>query len=105
MLPRSNDELRLEGRSPERLTDEAGRDGGGQLEVIFLGPEQSLENPSSRRMHGFRTHERHVEAAGEPCTATLSFLGVPPRPPFSLRSMADRVQFENERSENEGLGA
>ncbi len=36
--------------------------------------------------------------------AKLSFLGVPPRPPFSLRSMADRVQFENERSENGGLG-
>ncbi len=37
--------------------------------------------------------------------ATLPFLGVPPRPPFPLRSMADRMQFENERSENGDLGA
>ncbi len=36
-------------------------------------------------------------------TPALSW-GQAPKPPFSLRSMADRVQLEIERSENGGLG-
>ncbi len=48
---------------------------------------------------------KSIEITIERNEATFSFLGVPPRPSFSLRSMANRVQqFENERSENRGLG-
>ncbi len=37
--------------------------------------------------------------------ATLSFLGVPPRPLFSLRSISNCTRSAIERSENGGLGA